>query len=83
MYNQFSFKLNDNGSQYKLWRKIFSNMCQVTLFYGYISRKSVPIGENDEEWFSVNAHIKSWLYRTFDLGLLQIISSDDFTAKDL
>ncbi|CAI9261544.1 unnamed protein product [Lactuca saligna] len=54
-----------------------------TLSYGHINGKSLPTSEDDEEWYSVDARIKSWFYSTCDPSLLQIISSDDCTAKDL
>lgn len=53
VYNQFSFKLTVDGSRYKLWRQIFSNMCRGTLSYGHLSEKLVPTNDDDEEWFSV------------------------------
>lgn len=83
VYNQFSFKLTLDGSRYKLRRQIFSNMCHGTLCYGHISNKSEPTGDDDEEWYSVDARIKSWFYSTCDSSLLQIIYSDECTAKIL
>lgn len=58
-------------------------MCRGTLSYGHIFGKSVPFGEDDDERYSIDAWIKSWLYSTCDHGLLQIISGDDCTAIDL
>ncbi|KAL7592521.1 hypothetical protein Lser_V15G32607 [Lactuca serriola] len=51
--------------------------------YGYLSGKSKPTSNDDEERFSIDAHIKSWFYSTCDPSLLQIICSDDCSAKDL
>lgn len=51
--------------------------------YGHIFGKSVLTGDDDEEWYLVGAHIKSWFYSTCDPDLPQIISSDDCTAKNI
>lgn len=52
---------------------MFSNMCHGTLCYGHILGKSKPTGDDDEEWYSEDARIKSWFYSTCDSSLLQII----------
>lgn len=83
VYNLYSFKLNVDGYRYKLWHQIFFNMCRGTLCYGPISGRSIPTGEDDEEWFSVDNCIKSWFYSSCDPRLLKTIYSDDCTAKDL
>lgn len=58
-------------------------MYRGTLSYGHILGTSKPTGEDDEEWYSVDARIKSWFYSMCDPDLLKIISSDDCIAKDL
>ncbi|KAJ9560758.1 LOW QUALITY PROTEIN: hypothetical protein OSB04_005918, partial [Centaurea solstitialis] len=83
VYSQFSFKLSSDGSKYKLWRRIFLDMCKGAKVYGHITGKSKPASENDEDWEAIDSRIKSWFYSTCDANLLQIISSDDCTAKDL
>ncbi|KAJ9544405.1 hypothetical protein OSB04_024112 [Centaurea solstitialis] len=83
VYSQFSFKLSSDGSKYKLWRRIFLDMCKGAKVYGHITGKSKPAGDNDEDWEAIDSSIKSWFYSTCDANLLQIISSDDCTAKDL
>lgn len=44
---------------------------------------SKPSGDDDEDWEAIDSRIKSWFYSTCDANLLQIISRDDCTAKDL
>ncbi|KAJ9537125.1 hypothetical protein OSB04_029858 [Centaurea solstitialis] len=83
VYSQFSFKLSSDGSKYKLWRRIFLDMCKGAKVYGHITGKSKPVSDNDEDWEAIDSRIKSWFYSTCDANLLQIISSDDCTAKDL
>ncbi|KAJ9551722.1 hypothetical protein OSB04_015767 [Centaurea solstitialis] len=83
VYSQFSFKLSSDGSKYKLWRRIFLDMCKGAKVYGHITGKSKPASDNDEDWEAIDSRIKSWFYSTCDANLLQIISSDDCTAKDL
>ncbi|KAJ9539514.1 hypothetical protein OSB04_032247 [Centaurea solstitialis] len=83
VYSQFSFKLSSDGSKYKLWRSIFLDMCKGAKVYGHITGKSKPASDNDEDWEAIDSRIKSWFYSTCDANLLQIISSDGCTAKDL
>lgn len=83
VYSQFSFKLSTDGSKYKLWRRIFLDMCKGAKVHGHITGKSKPTGDNDEDWEAIDSRIKSWFYSTCDANLLQIISSDDCTAKNL
>lgn len=66
-----------------MWRQIFSNMCRGTISYGHIKGTSKPTSEDDEEWHSVDAHLKAWFYSICDPELLQIISRDDCKSKDL
>ncbi|KAJ9565369.1 hypothetical protein OSB04_001335 [Centaurea solstitialis] len=83
VYSQFSFKLSTDGSKYKLWRRIFLDMCKGAKVHGHITGKSKPAGDDDEDWEAIDSRIKSWFYYTCDANLLQIISSDNCTAKDL
>ncbi|KAJ9566760.1 hypothetical protein OSB04_002726 [Centaurea solstitialis] len=83
IYSQFSFKLSTDGSKYKLWRRIFLDMCKGAKVHGHITGKSKPAGDDDEDWEAIDSRIKSWFYTTCDANLLQIISSDNCTAKDL
>lgn len=59
-------------------------MCRGTQCYGHILGKSVPYGDDDEEWHSIDACINSWFYTTCDpksykLYPMMIVR----TAKDL
>ncbi|KAJ9560232.1 hypothetical protein OSB04_005392 [Centaurea solstitialis] len=83
VYSQFSFKLSTDGSKYKLWHRIFLDMCKGAKVHSHITGKSKPTGDDDEDWEAIDSRIKSWFYSTFDANLLQIISSDNCTAKDL
>ncbi|KAJ9560701.1 hypothetical protein OSB04_005861 [Centaurea solstitialis] len=83
VYSQFSFKLSTDGSKYKLWRRIFLDMCKGAKVHGHITGKSKPVGDDDEDWEAIDSRIKSCFYSTCDANLLQIISSDNCTAKDL
>ncbi|KAJ9558152.1 hypothetical protein OSB04_012766 [Centaurea solstitialis] len=83
VYSQFSFKLSTDGSKYKLWRRIFLDMCKGAKVHGHITGKSKPASDDDEDWEAIDSRIKSWFYSTCDANLLQIISSDNCTAKDL
>ncbi|KAJ9566010.1 hypothetical protein OSB04_001976 [Centaurea solstitialis] len=83
VYPQFSFKLSSDGSKYKLWRRIFKDVCKGAKVYGHITGKSKPASDDDEDWEAIDSRIKSWFYSTCDANLLQIISSDNCTAKDL
>ncbi|KAJ9548019.1 hypothetical protein OSB04_020562 [Centaurea solstitialis] len=83
VYSQFSFKLSTDGSKYKLWRRIFLDMCKGAKVHGHITGKSKPVGDDDEDWEAIDSRIKSWFYSTCDANLLQIISSDNCTTKDL
>ncbi|KAJ9557354.1 hypothetical protein OSB04_011968 [Centaurea solstitialis] len=83
VYSQFSFKLSTDGSKYKLWRRIFLDMCKGAKVHRHITGKSKPAGDDDEDWEAIDSRIKSWFYSTCDANLLQIISSDNCTAKDL
>ncbi|KAJ9556167.1 hypothetical protein OSB04_010781 [Centaurea solstitialis] len=83
VYSQFSFILSTDGSKYKLWRRIFLDMCKGAKVHGHITGKSKPAGDDDEDWEAIDSRIKSWFYSTCDANLLQIISSDNCTTKDL
>ena len=83
VYNQFSFKLTLDGSKYKLWCRIFQDICKGAKVLGHINGKSKPQNDNDEDWESIDSRVKSWFYSTCDPTVLQIISSDNCTAKDL
>ena len=50
---------------------------------GHITGKSLPNGDNDEDWESIDSRVKSWFYSTCDPNVLQVISSDNCTAKNL
>ncbi|XP_023762277.1 uncharacterized protein LOC111910675 [Lactuca sativa] len=58
-------------------------MCKGSQVSDHITGDSKPKGNDDEEWDCVDAPIKSWFFSTCDPSLLQIISSDHCTAKDL
>ncbi|KAJ9562193.1 hypothetical protein OSB04_007353 [Centaurea solstitialis] len=83
VYSQFSFKLSIDGSKYQLWRRIFLDMCKGAKVHGYITGKSKPASDDDEDWEAIDSRIKSWFYSTCDANLLQIISSDNCNAKNL
>ena len=83
VYSQFSFKLSIDGSKYKLWLRIFLDMCKGAKVHGHITGKSKPQKDDDEDWEVINSRIKYCFYSTCDVNLLQIISSDNCTAKDL
>ncbi|KAJ9556497.1 hypothetical protein OSB04_011111 [Centaurea solstitialis] len=82
VYSQFNFKLCPDGSKYKLWRHIFLDICKGAKIHGHITGKSKPAGD-DEDWEAIDSRIKCWFYSTCDANLLQIISSDNYTAKNL
>lgn len=82
-YSSCKFKLFVDGSKYKLLQKIITDMCKGTNFDGYITSKSKPLGDDDEDWYEIDARVKSRFYSTSDFNLLQIISSDDYISKDL
>ncbi|KAJ9545573.1 hypothetical protein OSB04_025280 [Centaurea solstitialis] len=82
VYSQFSFKLSTDESKYKLWRRIFLDMCKGAKVHGHLTGKSKP-AISDDDWETIDSRIKSWFYSTCDANLLQIISDDNCTAKDL
>lgn len=49
----------------------------------HINAKSKPSSDDDEDWESIDSLVKLWFYSTVDLNLLQIISRDNYVAKDL
>lgn len=83
VYNNFSFKLTIDGSRYKLWCRIFQDVCKGAIVLGHITGKSKPASDDDEDWDAIDARVKSWFYSTCEPSLLQIISNDSCTAKDL
>lgn len=83
VYNQFSFKLTSDGSKYKLWCYIFKYICTCVKFIGNITDKSKPIGEDDEDWVSIDSRVKSWFYSTCDPSVLQVITTNSCTSKDM
>lgn len=83
VYPQFSFKLTTDGSRYKLWRRIFTDMCKGAKVMGHITGKSQPKSDDDEDWEAIDSRIKSWFYSTCEPNLLNIITKDNCTAKDL
>ncbi|KAJ9565993.1 hypothetical protein OSB04_001959 [Centaurea solstitialis] len=65
-----------------------SDVCLVhyylsTRVHGHLTGKIKPASDDDEDWEAIDSRIKSWFYSTCDASLLQIISSDNCTAKDL
>lgn len=83
VYNQFSFKLTSDDSKYKLWCRIFKDICQGAKVLGHITGKSKPTGDDDEDWHSIDSRVKSWFYSTCDPIVLQVITTDKCTAKNL
>ena len=83
VYNQFSFKLTSEGSKYKLWCRIFLDMCKGAKVLGHITGKSLPNGDDDEDWESIDSRVKSWFYSTCDPNVLQVISSDNLMRTDI
>ncbi|KAI3748201.1 hypothetical protein L6452_11130 [Arctium lappa] len=83
VYPQFSFKLTTDGSRYKLWRRIFTDMCKGAKVMGHITGKSQPKSDDDEDWAAIDSRIKSWFYSTCEPNMLNIITKDNCTAKDL
>lgn len=82
-YPLFSFKLTAEGSKYKLWCRIFRDICHRAKCFGYLTGDNLPKDDTDEEWFSIDSCIKSWFYATVDANLLQIITKDTCTSKHL
>lgn len=83
VYNNFSFKLTSDGSKYKLWCRIFKDICTGAKVLGHITGKSKPASEDDEDWASIDSRVKSWFYSTCDPSVLQVITTDSCTAKDM
>nr|KAJ0197815.1 hypothetical protein LSAT_V11C700371400 [Lactuca sativa] len=83
VYDHFSFKLTSDGSNYKLWRRIFLDLCRSAKVQGHVNGKSLPTRDDDEDWYFIDSRVRSWFYSTCDSNLLKIISSDDCTTKDL
>ncbi|KAJ9543586.1 hypothetical protein OSB04_023293 [Centaurea solstitialis] len=83
VYPQFSFKLTTDGARYKLWCRIFTDMCKGAKVMGHITGTSQPKGTDDEDWEAIDSRIKSWFYSTSEPNLLNIITKDNCTAKDL
>ncbi|KAJ9544041.1 hypothetical protein OSB04_023748 [Centaurea solstitialis] len=83
VYPQFSFKLTTDGARYKLWHRIFTDMCKGAKVMGHITGTSQPKGTEDEDWEAIDSRIKSWFYSTCEPNLLNIITKDNCTAKDL
>lgn len=83
VYNQFSFKLTVEGFKHKMMCRVFQDICKGAKVLGHINGMSKPSGEDDEDWESIDSHVKSWFYSTCDPTVLRIISSDNCTAKDL
>ena len=50
---------------------------------GHITGKSQPKSDDDEDWEAIDSRIKSWFYSTCEPNLLNIITKDNCTAKDL
>lgn len=59
VYNNFSFKLTSDGSKYKLWCRIFKDICTGAKVLGHITGKSKPASEDDEDWASIDSRVKS------------------------
>ncbi|KAJ9556825.1 hypothetical protein OSB04_011439 [Centaurea solstitialis] len=68
-YSQFSFKLSTDGSKYKLWHRIFLDMCKGPKVHGHITGKSKLAGDDTKDWEAIDSRIKSWFYSTFDANL--------------
>nr|KAJ0189682.1 hypothetical protein LSAT_V11C800413910 [Lactuca sativa] len=83
VYNQFSFKLTSDGSKYKLWCRIFKDICTGAKVFGHITGTSKPTGKDDEDWASIDSKVKSWFYSTCDPSVLQVITIDSCTTKDM
>ena len=49
----------------------------------HINSMSKPTYEEHEYWKFIDSQVQSWLYSTCDSNLLQIISNDKCTTKDL
>lgn len=69
--------------KYKLWCMIFQDICKSAKVIGHINGKSKPISEDDEDWKSIDSYVNSWFYSPYDPYLLQIISNDNCTTKDI
>ncbi|KAJ9539540.1 hypothetical protein OSB04_032273 [Centaurea solstitialis] len=58
-------------------------MCKGAKVMGHITGKSQPKGDDDEEWEAIDSRIRSWFYSTCEPNVLNIITTDNCTAKDL
>ncbi|KAJ9567352.1 hypothetical protein OSB04_003318 [Centaurea solstitialis] len=58
VYPQFSFKVTTDGSRYKLWRRIFTDMCKGAKVMGYITGTSKPKDKDDEDWEAIDSRIR-------------------------
>ncbi|XP_023752423.1 uncharacterized protein LOC111900777 [Lactuca sativa] len=61
----------------------FLDICKGAKVSGHITGKSKPSSDDDEDWEAIDSRVKSWFYSTCEPNLLQIVSSDNCTAKDL
>ncbi|CAI9300860.1 unnamed protein product [Lactuca saligna] len=83
VYSQFSFKIYDDGSKYKLWKRIFQNMCKGAKVHCHITGKFKPLGDDDEEWEAIYSRIKK-LKLCVANGVLQvgvILDMDSWVGK--
>ena len=83
IFPTFGFKLFVDGANHKLWRYIFLDICHSAKIFNQIAGKFLPTDDDDEDWYSIDPKIKTWIYNTVEPNLLQIITGENLTTKDV
>jgi hypothetical protein len=75
--------LDLNELNYDAWRELFLTHCRGFGVLDFLNGKSLPTNADDEEWHTLDAIVKSWIYGTLTQPLLTMILKTDSTSKSV
>ncbi|CAH1440753.1 unnamed protein product [Lactuca virosa] len=75
--------LDFNELNYDAWRELFETHCRGYRVLGFLTGTSTPKSDKDEEWYTLDSIVKSWIYATLTQSLLTSIVKKNSTAHSV
>ncbi|KAL7606224.1 hypothetical protein Lser_V15G20208 [Lactuca serriola] len=72
--------LDLNELNYDAWRELFETHCRGFGVRDFLTGDSKPTSNKDEEWFTLDSVVKTWLYGTLTQSLLNMILTKNSTS---
>ncbi|KAL7606289.1 hypothetical protein Lser_V15G20591 [Lactuca serriola] len=75
--------LDFNELNYDGWRRLFETHCRGYWALGFLDGTSLPKSDKDEEWYTLDFIVKSWIYVTLTQPLFTSIVKKNSTAHSI